>query len=226
LVFPQRASSSLEDDLKQEAQQLSELKPIGALRIVGSWDDILNDRPFDTPFFTGLKDRGCILIHLGSANVPDPTVVEEIIASRRRWGLQWATFLGGSYPVIRCTLEFPDNPMDPFILEAGLDIRDGDVQAFCQGALSDPCLDVILKHEEMAEGCWALAYRTPQLAALVRQEVRLAIDNLAPGATKSDFDASVKRMEETFPSPGDGIDLSKCVILAFEGEAKHRFITY
>ena len=131
LKFPPRTNRSLEDGLRK-SQQDQAMAAIGTMKTYADWGDIFKTRPFDIPFYTALNGRACILIYFSARSVPQAGVIGETLASGRAWILHTAAFLQGSYPLLRCNLVFPDNPRDPFFLESPLNLRDGDVQDFCQ----------------------------------------------------------------------------------------------
>ena len=225
LKFPPRTSSSLEDSLRK-SQQDQAMAAVGTMRTYADWGDIFKTRPFDIPFYTALNGRACILIYFSARSVPQAGVIKETLASGRAWILHTAAFLQGSYPLLRCNLVFPDNPRDPFFLESPLNLRDGDVQDFCQAILADDYIDVIIKHEQLSEGQYTCAFHAPGLPSILRKELEQVLKNLKQTATKADFTASARRMESIFPSSSAGIDRAKCARLEFSGEAKNKIIEY
>jgi len=224
LAFPPRASPSLEDDLKREQRQFA--ASAGSVHTLADWDDILSSRPLDVPFLTALNGRATILIYFSSQSVPDAGVIQEVLSSRRPWLMHTSAFLQGPYPILRFHLVFPDNPQDPFFLEAPLDIRSGNVQDFCKAIMGDEHMDIILKHETQAEGCYATEFHGAGLAAILGREVRQVIAGMQPGSMGAEFRAGVRAMESAFRTPSDGIDRAKCVRLVLTGSARNKLIRY
>ena len=227
LQFPQRENPSLEDELKRQLIQSYEGGSIGSSDILASWDDILRKRLFDAPFYTGLNNRACILIHFSSQTLNSEKLLEEILNSGRRLLLQIETFLRGKFPVVRCNLVIPDNPTDPFALEAPLNIRDGDVQDFCRAALADEYVDLIVKHEKSPSGrYYTVECHAPGLSMVIEREMKRTLRSLKPSAIREDFIASTKTMEHFFPTATAGMNPKKCIILTVCGKARNELIKY
>lgn len=224
IIFPQRTSPSLEDDIRDAVEEVGEKKELGEVRMLALWTDRLESRPLDVPFYTALNGRGCVLVHFSTDSVAGEGTIAEVVAARRPWAMYLATFTGGNYPVLRSTLAFPDNPLDPYVMESPLDISEGNVQAFCRCALENPYLDVILKHESVTGQYVAVSYHAPRLAERLREQLAVATAHYVPGLTTTDFREGVSKMEAAYPSALDGHDRSQQIQMLFAGDAKNRFI--
>jgi tetratricopeptide (TPR) repeat protein len=227
LEFPQRENFSLEDDLKRQLTQSYEGGGIGTSTIFGSWGDFLTKRRFDAPYYTALNNRACILVHFSSQLLTSEKQLEEILNPKVRLPLQIETFLGGNFPVIRCSLVIPDDPTNPFVLEAGLNILDGDVQDFCRAVLEDEHVDFIVKLEEAQGGRYhSIGYHAPGLSRVMEREIKRALRALQPASTRRDFIASSKKMETVFPTATVGVEPRKCIALTVSGKARNEMMQY
>ncbi len=223
--FPARWNTSLEDRLQEEQRKMA-MPSTGSVRIYGSWGEFLEKRPLDSLYFTALRGRACLLVSLSAQSVPRPDIIKTILKEERPWMFCANAFLQGAFPILRCHLVMPDNPRDPFFLEAPLSIRDGDVQDFCRAAMADEHLDVLLGHELLGDGMYMLEMRGPGIAELLRREVSRALKALRPQATKADFQASARMMERAFASGSAGVERAHCVRLRVVGKAKHSTIVF
>lgn len=223
--FPARWNTSLEDDLKEEQRKMA-MSSTGSVRIYESWGRILEKRPLDSLFFTALQGRACLLVSLSAQSVPQPDIIKTILQEERPWMFCANAFLQGTFPILRCHLVMPDNPRDPFFLEAPLSLRDGDVQDFCRAAMADEHLDVLVGHELLGDGMYMLEMRGPGMGDLLHREVSRALKALRPQATKADFQSSARLMESVFASGSAGVERAHCVRLQVVGKARHSSIIF
>jgi hypothetical protein len=225
LILPQRVSKSFEDSLKEQRQQAFEGGIIAEHIFMIPWEKVFTHRPFDIPYYAALNDRACILVFFSARSVRREEVIGEVLQSRRPFALHMETFLKGSYPIIRCNFVFPDNPGDPLILESPLDIREGNVQDFCQAVLADEKIDIILKHElGSKDGCYTIGVLAPGLSAVVIREVDRAASNLKPNSSEADFNSTVRTMESVFSSAAAGVNPANTIKLTVIGEAQNKYI--
>ena len=158
--------------------------------------------------------------------MPDPDTIIAVLNSGLPLYLHFAPFLQGRYPILRSHLIFPDNPQDPFFMEAPLDILDGNIQEFCQSLAAEEMVDIHFKHETMGDGYYATAFQAPGVAELLGRQLVPVLAAFNPTLSKKDFNTGVRLMEETYPSGSAGVELSNSVSLQFAGEAKTRLVKY
>jgi len=224
LNFPPKTTGSLEDAIRSEKQSIAG-SGAGKVAIYASWSDEMEHRPFDIPMYTAIHDSATILVYISSGSIADGRDLEKIFREELPWTLHMSAFLDGPYPVLRFTLSVPDDPANPLMLETPLDIRMGDIQAFCEAALRKEQIDLIVSHESVgSDNSWAASYRCKGIAKLLRREVNQAAAKLQPVATEEDFNKSVRRMEAKFQEPSAGIDDAAGIQLVFAGPARNRSI--
>ena len=227
-TFPQRTSPSLEDNLKRQKQEALEMKAIGEHVTVASWFDILRKRPMDTPFYTALKKRACLLVFLSSASVRQVKVLDGIFREGGALALQAEAFLQGPHPLLRMNLLIPDNPADPLILESPLNAQEGNVQDFCTAVWADEHIDVLVTHEQCAadERLYGVTCSAVGLANALKKQVKSVLGGLPVAASKEGFQNTVRMMNRVFPSGNAGVSPQKCVRLPVIGPAVHRHVEY
>ncbi len=233
LQFPQRENASLEDNIKNLRQQNPAISgfddSVWDFRntSVHRWETIFRKMVLDNiPCYTAFDKRGCILIQFSKRALPYARMIDQSMKSSRPFGLRLSTFSQGSYPIMRSSLMFPVGPSGPFILEAPLNVKNGDVQDFCQAILGDEHIDLIIKHIDMADSeSYGATCAAKGLAAVIKKEVPRAIRELKPTATREDFKASARLMEKVFPTVTDGVRMSEFIPLRVVGEAKNKVLT-
>lgn len=224
--FPPRGNRSLGDKLDQQKQESLENKAIGESIILANWNDLLEKRPMDIPYFTALKARATILVFLSRQSIQQANIIETVLNSNLPLALQVEAFLKGTYPILRCNFVFPDNPRDPLILETPLDVTDGNVQDFCNAVVADETIDLILTHEHLGGRIFAVAVSAAGLAEVLKREVKSTLAALPRAATSEEFQRSIKVMEEVFPSGASGFFQNKSIALKVAGEARNKLIEY
>jgi len=217
LAFPQRRTPSHEDERAAARRKGFERGSKGSVWVANpSWEEIFRERPFDIPLFTAQGDEACIGVFFSQGFMSRGQILDEILQQRRTFALQFATFPGERYPILRSNLLVPDNPRNPLVLEAPLDILSGDIQDFCKAVVARERVAIAMAHEEKGEASSSGAlYGAPGLAALLSREVRRAIELIEPSASRVDFEAAVEEMERVFPAAYQGLDPKLLVRLTF-----------
>ena len=211
LGLPQRKNASLGDHWKLEQEKVRHNMGLeGTLFLPTSWEEELQDRPHDSPFYTAPKGIAHIAVLLAQSSVPDPAVLDLLVRARLPFLLHCKAFPDAGYPILRMNLYIPDNPADPLCLESPLDIRDGDAQDFLEAVQQREQIRLVLTHEAAPSNVVTLIADAPGLAALVREEVGKLLHAPADGG-ESAFRAAVERMKQVFPQANDGID-STCLL--------------
>ena len=225
IKYPERRHASLEDNLR--TQTIQDAGPAtGDSIILATWDDKFQTLPLDGLFFTALNHRACILILLSENSVSSAEVIKNVLDSGHRWQLHFSAFLRGKCPILRANLAFPDNPRDPFWLEAPLDLSDGDIQDFCSALMADETIDIIIKHQSMADGHYSLKFIARGIAAVLESEVSSVAERFKPGITRQDFNAAYDLLQQVYPSGSAGLEPAKTLSIEFVGQARNRFMQY
>jgi hypothetical protein len=223
-TLPGRISASLEDDLEQQKHEAA-MQAIGQFEIFGSWSDQLSRRPFDKPMYTALAGIPTILVYFSTQAVASRELFERIFTEQRPWAFWVMAIADGPFPVLRTVLVAPDDPRRPYAMESPLDVRQGDVQAFCEAAFDQEYVDLMATHTEMPEGTHAASsYHAPGLSAAMRREVRRVAARVPGDATREDFQTGVQAMEARYASPFDGLEPNARISLTFAGEARNPII--
>ena len=80
IQYPPRGNVSVEDDLKRQRQEAMEHGGgLGSVNIMGSWDNIFENRPLNIPFYTAIGDRPVICIYFSAGTLPDPGFLAEFV---------------------------------------------------------------------------------------------------------------------------------------------------
>ncbi len=149
-----------------------------------------------------------------------------LLARGSKWRLFVSAFLDGDYPVLRCNLSIPDNPRDPLLLETGLDLGDGDVQAFCEAAVATDRVAIVVTHEKLNEDdCREAAFSAPDLPDVVHREIERMAGRFTPNLTREHFDDAIEKMASVFPSPFQGLESAGCAPLIVDREVSHPLIS-
>jgi hypothetical protein len=224
LNLPPKTSPSLDDDIQSTKQALA-ITAAGSVSVYASWSDEIEERPFDIPKYTAFHGVPTIVIYVSSRYIPDTNNLANVFGRKFTWAWRGSAFLDGPYPVLRCTLSLPDNPSDPLFLESPLNIREGEVQAFCEGALRNEQIDILVAHESIgSDKLFGASYGCSGIAKVLLREVNRASAKLRPTGTEEDFRKSVRMMETKFPRASAGLEGVPSVPLVYAGEVRNRFI--
>jgi hypothetical protein len=225
IKFPARRNSSMQDDLHTRA--IEQATPeTGRVAIYASWSDSFQLRNLDSIFFTGLNGRACLLVLVSEASIPTAEIVKDTIRNGSPWLLHFAAFLQGDFPILRANLAVPDNPENPFWLEAPLNLTDGDVQEFCKCAMADETIDIIAKHQSMSEGHYFSAFKVNGLSDLLHTELDKVLRRLKSQATREEFYLSYELLQEVYSSGSDGLSPTNTLLLDRGGRMRNKIIYY
>lgn len=231
--FPPRIGPSFEDGLRQQHAEGLEIKAVGENFLVLSWTDLLSRRREDFPIFTALNGRAIIQVLFSKNRFPSLEAVQQGLRSGLPVFFQSVAFLGGSYPILRCHILFPsepipDQPPGAIVLEAALDVADGDIQDFIAAVTKDEHVDLIIGHKvDLAKGTViTVSCETQGLAATLGNEVRRVLDKHRPHMNVQQFVESQQTMFSAFRDEMDGLERERFVTLRPVGKAKNDVITY
>lgn len=217
LQLPQRKSPSLADGLEIGREKQRHNWGIeGKVQTFISWDEELQRRPLDVPWFLALNDIAYVAAMLSAVSIPDPAVLGSLANSPLPFLLHTRAFLSASYPLLRMNLAIPDNPEQPLWLESGLDIRDGDAQEFFQTAARNESLVVVLNHER-DQDVKGFEVEAAGLADLLRAEIAKVAARLPQEENESSFHEAVKQMQQMLPTASSGIEREWIVPLRITG---------
>ena len=209
IAFPPKSNFSSSDILMQ---QMKESGSLGKHNWFQRWYSGLKERPLGIPLYTAINDRACIAICLSKDFFSDLNSIRSVVQNHCPFILHIASFLEGSYPLLRTNLICLDNPKDPLIFEAPLDIRNGEVQEFCHAVMQSEYITLILILDSRY---YEFTYEGAGLSVLFKKELRKIINNMKPSLSQSDLNQSFILLGNKYKSLNDGITTEKCVTLVF-----------
>jgi hypothetical protein len=220
LRFPQRKNASRADGLALQRERMIHNYGIqGVAGIFDSWEEFLEDRPVDVPFYTAPLGQAVIATLVSRASVPRAGVLAQIEQLRHPFALHTRAFLDAPYPLLRMNLLIPDNPADPLCLETSLDLRDGDAQDFIRALMIHRTADVVLAHEEDPSSVVVLPLAAARLVALLEREANVVVQALPPGADVAEVIRARRMLEQVFVSAFDGLTPEYTVALPRQSDS-------
>jgi hypothetical protein len=221
LNLPPRMSPSLDDSIRSKKQSMA-MSSAGDIAVYSSWSDEITQRAFDLPKYTAFRDAATILLYISRQSIQDSNVLATVFGREFPWTWYASTFLDGPYPILRCVLSVPDHPSNPLFLESPLNIREGEVQAFCEAALRYELIDIMVAHETIgSDKLFGASYRCSKIGNAFRREVNRVSAELRPTATEEDFRKSIRMMEAKFPQPSAGLRDGSGVPLIYAGQPRN-----
>jgi len=232
-IFPPRSIGSITDSLRAQTRENFEHGEVGKAGVSATWEDYLHKASPGIPFYTAFKGVPVILIFMSRAFIPDKDVVADVfhnITNNNEAALpalHAKAFLQGGFPVIRQIFCFRDTPSNPLLLEAAMNIEDGDFQEFYESLQTSNTLDFIMMHEAGNGEAFALSLNISQaIRDELKDELQTVLAAYKDRDEGSSYNKAVDVMQQVYTSASDGVDRSVLKNLTCAGEVKNKFLYY